>query len=361
MPRTISVHFFDGTERTAEIVGTDRITDIAVIKVNGTGRARAATFGDSNRLKVGEWVVAIGSPRGLDWTVTAGIISATHRPNIGVHAPEGLEDFIQTDSAINPGNSGGPLLNLRGEVIGMNSLIWSQSQGSEGLGFAIPSNLVKEIALTLTREGRITRGDLGVAVQDLTEAIRTALKLPPDTRGVVVAEAKPLGPAAAAAVTQGDVIVSFQGDEVRSAAEFNKSTARARPGTEVVIGLLHNGSRSAVKLIVADQLALRQKQAARPGYAFLGVRVKAVSSDLAQNIGMTEPLGVVVVEVVPGSPADSAGIAPGDIVFQVGGSDVNDEEQFRHDVGEAIQADNVVVLLRDGQSGRTGYMEVPLQ
>ncbi|MGO9309626.1 MAG: trypsin-like peptidase domain-containing protein [Spirochaetia bacterium] len=359
--QAITVHFFDGTERIAEIVGTDRVTDIAVIKVNGTGRARAATFGDSDRLRVGEWVVAIGSPRGLDWTVTAGIVSATHRLNVGAHAPEGLEDFIQTDSAINPGNSGGPLLNLRGEVIGMNSLIWSQSQGSEGLGFAIPSNLVKEIALTLTREGKITRGDLGIVVQDLTEAIRTALKVPPNTFGVVVAEAMPFGPAASAAVTQGDVVISFQGDEVRSAAEFNKATARVRPGTEVVIGLLHHGARFSVRLTVVDQLALREKQAARPGYAFLGIRVKPVSADLAQNIGLGEPLGVVVVEVVPGSPADNAGIAPGDVVFQVGGSDVNDEDQFRNYVGEAIQSNNVVVLLRDGQSGRTGFMEVPLQ
>ncbi len=359
--QSITVHFFDGTEQTASIVGTDRITDIAVIKVSGTGRARAATFGDSDRLKVGEWVVAIGSPRGLDWTVTAGIVSATHRPDIGKYAPEGLEDFIQTDSAINPGNSGGPLLNLRGEVIGMNSLIWSQSQGSEGLGFAIPSNLVKEIAVALTKEGRITRGDLGIAVQDLSDGIRKALKLPMGTLGVVVTEAMPFGPAASAAMTQGDVIISFQGNEIRSAAEFNKSTARARPGTDVVIGLLHNGTRSFVRLTVVDQLALREKQAARPGYAFLGIRVKAVSADLAENIGLTEPLGVVVVEVVPGSPADSAGIAPGDIVFQVGGSGVNDDDQFRHLVGEAIQADNVVVLLRDGQSGRTGYMEIPLQ
>ncbi|MFI5368605.1 MAG: trypsin-like peptidase domain-containing protein [Spirochaetia bacterium] len=359
--QTITVHFFDGTERIAAVVGTDRITDIAVIKVEGTGKGLAAKFGDSDRLKVGEWVVAIGSPRGLDWTVTAGIVSATHRANMGARAAAGLEDFIQTDSAINPGNSGGPLLNLRGQVVGMNSLIVSQGQGSEGLGFAIPSNLMKEIADTLRKEGKISRGDLGIAAQDISESMRRAFNLPLDTLGIAVTEAIPLGPAAGAGVVQGDVIVSLQGNSVSSVADFNRATARMRPGTEVALGLLRGQVRRTVSLAVVDQLALMEKQAARPGYAFLGVRVKAVSEDLAKTVGLSDPVGVVVVEVVPGSPADNVGIAPGDIVFQVGGSDVNDEEQFRTRIGEAIRADNVIVLLRDGQSGRTGYMEVPLR
>jgi serine protease Do len=321
--QTIVVHFFDGTQKSAAIVGTDRDTDIAVIKVDGTGKGQAARFGDSDKLRVGQWVVAIGSPRGLDWTVTAGIVSATHRMNIGARAPAGLEDFIQTDSAINPGNSGGPLLNLKGEVVGMNSLIISQGQGSVGLGFAIPSNLVKEIADTLKKEGKITRGDLGIAAQDLTEAIRKAFKLPLDTSGVVVTEAIPLGPATEAGVLQGDVIVSFQGAVVSSEAELNRATAGTRPGTDIRLGIIRNGAHFGVTLTVVDQLDLRKKQAARPGYAFLGVRVKAVSSDLAQAIGLSDPIGVVVVEVVPGSPSDDVGIAPGDIVFQVGGADVS--------------------------------------
>ncbi|HUI72480.1 MAG TPA: trypsin-like peptidase domain-containing protein, partial [Spirochaetia bacterium] len=222
---TITVHFYDGTERPARLVGSDRFTDIAVIKVEGTGQARVARLGNSDALRVGEWVVAIGSPRGLDWTVTAGIVSATHRVSIGGGAPAGIEDFIQTDTAINPGNSGGPLLNLRGEVIGMNSLILSQSQGSEGLGFAIPSNLVKTIAGALMREGRVTRGDLGINTQDLDESISRALKLPPGTRGAVVTEAVPLGPGAAAAITAGDVVTSFQQQQITSAAQLNRLTA----------------------------------------------------------------------------------------------------------------------------------------
>ena len=163
--------------------------------------------------------------------------------NIGT-APTGLEDFIQTDAAINPGNSGGPLLNLKGEVIGMNSLIISNGQGSEGLGFAIPSALVKEVADTLTREGKITRGDLGIAAQDLTRAMRAAFKVPPATIGIVVTEAAPLGPAAGPAIVQGDLIVSFQGKPVSSAADFNRTTARMRPGSS----MSHSGSCAMVRL-----------------------------------------------------------------------------------------------------------------
>jgi S1-C subfamily serine protease len=358
---SITVHFHDGTQHPARLVGSDRFTDIAVIKVDGIGGARVARFGDSDRLRVGEWVVAIGSPRGLDWTVTAGIVSATHRSGLGTGAPQGLEDFIQTDAAINPGNSGGPLLNLQGDVVGMNALIVSQGNGSEGLGFAIPSNLVKTIAETLIRERRVTRGDLGIAAQDLDEALRAGLKLPPGLRGVVVAEAVPFGPAAAAAITAGDVVASFQGVPVASAAQLNRLTADSAPGTRVTLTIVRKGAPFSVTLTVSDQLELAQRQAARPGYALLGIRVEAVSDSLAKTVGLTETAGVVVQEVVAGSPADSVGIGKGDIIFQVDGEDVNTTDQFRQHVGDAIQTGSVIVLLRDGQSGRTGYMEIPLQ
>ena len=198
----------------------------------------------------------------------------------------------------------------------MNSLIISQGQGSEGLGFAIPANLVREIADALKKDGKITRGDLGIAAQDLNEAIRKAFKLPLDTIGVVVTEAIPLGPAAEAGILQGDVIVSFQGTVVSSEAELNKATARARPGTDVKLELIRDGAHFSIMLTVVDQLDLRAKQAARPGYAFLGVRVKAVSSDLAKTIGLSDPIGVVVAEVVPGSPADNVGMRRGTSSFK---------------------------------------------
>jgi serine protease Do len=337
----ITVHFFDGTERPARLVGSDRFTDIAVLKVDGTGSARVARLGDSDALRVGEWVVAIGSPRGLDWTVTAGIVSATHRQGVATKAPVGLEDFIQTDTAINPGNSGGPLLNLRGEVIGMNALIVTGSQGSEGLGFAIPSNTLRAVAETLVRDGRVTRGDLGIQTQDLNDAIRRGLKLPPGTRGAVVTEAVPLGPGAAAALTAGDVIISFQETTVVSAAQLNRLIAAAPPGSSLSLRLLRGGSTITVTLRVADQLDLAKRQAARPGYALLGIRVDPVTDSLAKDVGLTETAGVVVAEVVAGSPADNVGIAKGDIIFQVDGEEVDNQEQFRKNVGDAIQTGSV--------------------
>ncbi|HUI69556.1 MAG TPA: trypsin-like peptidase domain-containing protein, partial [Spirochaetia bacterium] len=358
---SITVHFYDGTERPARLIGSDRFTDIAVLKVEGTGRARVARFGDSDSLRVGEWVVAIGSPRGLDWTVTAGIVSATHRPGMGTPAPEGLEDFIQTDTAINPGNSGGPLLNLQGEVVGMNALIMSETQGSEGLGFAIPSNLLKAVAETLIREGKVTRGDLGIVTQDLSGPIRRGLKLSPDASGAVVTEAVPLGPGAEAAVTAGDVVTMYERTTVTSAAQLNRLIAQTAPGSLITLGLMRNGEPLSLALVVADQLKLAQRQAERPGYALLGIRVDRVSLSLAQSVGLNDAAGVVVVEVVTGSPADSVGIGKGDIIFQVDGEDVNDADQFRKHVGDAIQTGSVVVLLRDGASGRTGYMEIPIK
>ncbi len=243
----------------------------------------------------------------------------------------------------------------------MNSLILSQSQGSEGLGFAIPSSLVSSIATTLIAKGSITRGDLGVNVQDLDESISATLKLPQGTQGVVITEAVPVGPAADAALTAGDVITSFQQVPIASTAQLNRLVAASAPGSRVSVGVLRKGATISVTLIVADQLELAQKKADRPGYALLGIRVDPVSADLADTVGLKKPVGVLVVEVVPGSPADSVGIGNGDIIFQVDGQDVNDRDQFRLHVGEAIKAGRVVVLLRDGQSGGTGYMEIPIQ
>jgi len=358
---SIRVHFYDGTEQPARLIGSDRFTDIAVLKVEGTGSARVARMGNSDALRVGEWVVAIGSPRGLDWTVTAGIVSATHRMSVDTNAPIGLEDFIQTDTAINPGNSGGPLLNLRGEVIGMNALIMSESQGSEGLGFAIPSNTLKVVTDTLIRHGKMTRGDLGIQTQDLNASLRKGLKLPSEARGVLVTEAVPLGPGAAAALRAGDLITSFEQTPIVSAIQLNKLIAGSAPGASVSLRVARDNAQLTVILTVADQLELSQRQAARPAYALLGVRVDPVSDSLAKDIGLTDAAGVVVVEVVTGSPADNVGIAKGDIIFEVDGEDVNTRDQFRQHVGDAIQTGNVVVLLRDGASGRTGFMEIPLR
>ena len=212
---SITVHFFDGTTKSAKIVGTDPFTDLAIIRVDGPIGGPPARFGDSNSMRVGDWVVAIGSPEGLEWTVTMGIISAKHRGSVGDAEPTGLEDYIQTDAAINPGNSGGPLLNLDGEVIGINSVILSQANGgSEGLGFAIPASMIKTIAESLIKLGKVVRGDLGLKFQDLTPAILAGLNLPQSTIGVAIVEVIPEGPGDASGLKQGDIILRYDGSPV---------------------------------------------------------------------------------------------------------------------------------------------------
>jgi len=205
---TIVVALHDGSKHEAKLIGRDPNTDLAVVKIDPTPDMRYARFGDSDLCKIGEWVIAIGSPRGLDWTVTAGIVSAKNRTNIGVLGPTGYEDFIQTDAAINPGNSGGPLINLRGEVIGINSLIVSGSRGSEGIGFAIPSNMARAISDSLIKHGEVVRGYLGVNIQDITPEIAKSLKLGKNFKGVIIADVLPDGPAGDSGVEQGDIVIS---------------------------------------------------------------------------------------------------------------------------------------------------------
>ncbi len=357
---TVNVLFYDGTEEPARVAGKDPFTDLAVVKVENAHGATPARLGDSDAMKVGEWVVAIGNPRGLDWTVTAGIVSATHRTNLGPAGPSGYQDFIQTDAAINPGNSGGPLLNLKGEVIGLNSLIVSQTQGSEGLGFAIPSNMVKSISKSLIQNGKVTRGALGANYQDVTPAIIKGLGLPKGAKGVVIVEVIPGSPAASAGLRQGDVIRQIDGNQVSSAYELRTAIAGTKPGTQVTLTVLRDGKEMKTQVTLANQLDLVKQRAAHPAYELLGVKVAPVTRAMAGRLGLARPVGVVVEEVVAGSPADSAGLARGDIIFRVGSADVTGSDQFSRALKKAIQSGTVVLLVRDGKSGQVGYVQVPL-
>jgi serine protease Do len=356
----ITVLFHDGSQEPAKVVGKDPFTDLAVIKVGSVHEVPPLSFGDSDALKVGEWVVAIGNPRGLDWTVTHGIVSALHRTDIGPSGPTGFEDFIQTDAAINPGNSGGPLLNLKGEVIGLNSMIISQSQGSEGLGFAIPANMVKGIAQSLIAKGKVARGELGINFQTVDASIIKGLHLPSDTTGVVVVEVIPDTPAAKAEIQQGDVISRLDDKAVSSSYDLRRLISSAEPGGKVSLAVLRGGKSLQVTVGVMDQQELLKLEAEHPGYVLLGLQVEPLSAQQAARLGLPQPVGLVVTEVVPGSPADSVGMAKGDIVFRVGDTDVSNTQEFSRLVGEAVQSGTVMLLIRDGQSGRMGYLQVPV-
>ena len=242
--RMIMVRLSDDEEYEARVVGTDPRTDLALLKIQGRREFPVARLGDSDRLRVGEWVLAIGNPFGLQQTVTAGIVSAKGR----VIGAGPYDDFIQTDAAINPGNSGGPLFNARGEVVGINSAIFSETGGSIGIGFAIPINLAKALVPQLKAKGRVSRGWLGVAIAPVPPELAQKLGRP----GAMVAEVVPNGPAARAGLRPGDLIVAFQGQAIRRADELPRLTAKAAVGSEVELTLLRDGRELAVKVRLGE-------------------------------------------------------------------------------------------------------------
>jgi serine protease Do len=358
---TISVQFFDGSTHPAMLVGSDPFSDLAIIKAEGLADVPPIRFGDSDTMRVGDWVVAIGSPQGLDWTVTMGIISAKHRGNVGDGEATGLEDFIQTDAAINPGNSGGPLLNLDGELIGINSMILSQSSGSEGLGFAIPSSIIKNISDSLIRLGKVVRGDLGIKVQDLSPGISEGLSLPAGTQGTVVVQVIPEAPADQAGLKRGDVILRYANTPVPTAVQLKRAMAASLPGETVDLDIVRDGKAMSLPCVVEDQYALMKRVESRPGYKLLGIVVRSIGADEAKNLGLADSTGVVVTQVVPGSPADQANVNVGDIIFKVGNADVTDPSDFRARIGEAAKSGMALLLIHDASTGTVGYLQVPLK
>jgi serine protease Do len=357
----IKVELYDGSSQSAELIGTDPNTDLAVIKIDPTSDMKYAKFGNSDEIQVGEWVVAIGSPRGFDWTVTAGIISGKNRRNIGALGPTGYEDFIQTDASINPGNSGGPLINLNGEVIGINSLIVSGSRGSEGLGFSIPSNMAMTISESLIKHGKVVRGYLGVNIQSITPELTQGLKLDKDFKGVIITNILPDGPASKAGFKQGDIIILYDGMKTENSEQLRNFVAATKPGRIVKVMVLRDNDEVEISVKIGD-LEITEKQA-RSGKEndILGLTVQKVTPEIARNLGLRKAAGVIVTDIQQESAAARVGINNGDIIFRVGNREVNDAEEFSSLVSEAEKEGSVMLLLRDGRSGRVGYIIVPLK
>ena len=302
----------DGRQLDAKVVGADSQTDIAVLKID-PANLTSLPLGDSKQVQVGDYVVAIGNPFGLGQTATFGIVSAIGRSGLGI---EGYEDFIQTDASINPGNSGGALVNLRGELIGINAAIISRSGGNVGVGFAVPMNMAKAIAQQLIESGKVSRGSLGVMVQDLTPSLAQAMDLD-RTGGAVVAQVSPRSPAAKAGIQVGDVITSLDGDKVDTSAQLRNAIGGKMPGTDVHVTLLRDGKEQTITASL-DPLVEKQKQAALDPQA-------AHEKDTAPLFGITPGLapgrgirsdagGVYVTKVDVGSAAAHAGLEEGDVI-----------------------------------------------
>jgi serine protease Do len=342
----------------AKLVGTDPQTDMAVIKIDAKDLT-PATLGNSDQVKVGQWVIAVGNPFQLMHTVTAGIISAKGRSEMGL---ADYEDFIQTDAAINPGNSGGALADLDGNVIGINTAINSPSGGNVGIGFAIPISMASQVMEALISEGKVTRGYVGLLLQDLDEDLARAMKLK-SSEGALVGDVTAGGPADKAGIKRGDVIMEVNGKAVENSLQLRNLVAQTKPGTSVEFTLIREGQQMEVKVMLGERpkelQAGRQPEEKQPKeqtYQKLGLSVQTLTPDIASQLGYKNVEGVVVTDVAAGSPAEDAGLQEGDLIMEVNGVKTRSDSDFKSAVARVKSGDSAALLVRRGEN--TSYVAI---
>ncbi len=349
----VTVRLADAREFKAKIVGADARTDVALLKVDASGLP-TVTLGNSEQLKVGEWVAAIGSPFGFVNTITAGIVSAKGRSL----PDESFVPFIQTDVAVNPGNSGGPLLNLRGEVVGINSAIYSRTGGYMGVSFAIPIEVAMDVTKQLRETGKVTRGRLGVQIQALTPELAKSFKLD-NTSGVLVASVEPNGPAEKAGLQVGDVILAFNGTPVKSANELPRIVAAAKPGTAVAMEIWRNGAKRQINATVGEFQPEKVAQQQQPSSGAsgttntLGLTVRELAPAQRKTLGVDYGL---VIEGVQG-PAQAAKLQRGDIILAINNMYFKSIDEFNKIVQQQPSGSVVALLVRRGDAA----LYVPLR
>ena len=339
----LTVRFNDGREYEASIVGTDPDTDLAVIKVDATN-LDPVEFGKSQELEVGEWVIAVGSPFGLEQTVTAGIVSATGRSGMGLAT---FENFIQTDAAINPGNSGGPLVNLRGEVVGVNTAITTRSGGSIGIGFAIPSRMVRTVLDGIISNGRVSRGWLGVQIQPLTDELARSFGAPA-TLGVLIGDVNANGPSHQAGIEAGDIVTVADGRRVDEPGDLLNVIAASTPGSTIEIKVFRNGTQRSFEVTLGTRPAPANAIAAAAPAADLGLTVERLTPQIAGELGVEPGRGVVVSTVQRGGVAGASGVRRGDVIIKVGPTEVSDPDAFRAALAREDVTAGVRLLLQRG-------------
>ncbi len=350
----VKVDLPDKRTYNAKVIGTDPASDLAVLKIDAANLP-ILTLGNSDKVRVGDVVLAIGNPLGLRQTVTSGIISAKGRQT-GV-GDGSFEDFLQTDAPINHGNSGGALVNLNGELIGINSQILSPSGGSIGLGFSIPSNMAKSVMAQLLKDGKVHRGMLGVGIQDVTSDLAKSFGLK-EVRGVIVNSVTPNSPADKAGIKQGDVIESFNGVNVSDGNELRNRVAQTAPNTEAAIGISRNGNEQSLKITLGEfqpkELASADKNGnpnAEPEQGKLGLSLQPITPQIAQQLNLKNTAtGLVVADVQSGGPADEAGIQQGDLILQVNRQDVKTIDAVKTAVAQTKGNSVLLLISRDGQT-----------
>lgn len=357
----ITVTLSDRREFSAKVVGVDPKTDLAVVKIDAKDLP-SLKWAEYEKLQVGDLVLAVGSPFGLSSTVTLGIISALGRGNVGI---ADYEDFIQTDAAINPGNSGGALINMNGDLIGINTAIFSRTGGSEGIGFAIPSSIALDIVDSLQKTGKVVRGWMGVAIQEITPALAKSFKLPEQRKGVLISDVNENGPSHAAGIKRGDVVVAFNGKEVQTVSQLRNLVARTVVGKDAQVKVVREGKEQVIAVKVAERpsdeiLAKKEpgppkeagEQIKPPDNVLASLRVQALDNALMSQLNIpSKTTGVVVTSVEPGGQAEAAGLQRGDVIQEVNHESVKTLSEYQK-AAEKIKKDELAVLLvnRQGNS-----------
>ena len=340
----IEVITLDGSKHKAKVVGADKKTDLAVLKLDdGKAQFKFARLGDSDRMQVGDWVIAVGSPFGLQATVTAGIVSAKAR-NIG-QGP--FDDFIQTDAAINPGNSGGPLVNMAGEVIGINTAIVA---GGSGIGFAIPSNMAKKIYTEINSKGRVTRGWLGVSIQPLTAELAKSFNAK-DTKGVLISDVIGESPAAKAGLKPGDILLEFDGKKVEAPADLQRTVGLAQPGQEAKMKVWRDQGEKTIDIKIGDAPDDKETPArpSRVAPSTLGLEVRPITPEIARQLNLKSNDGVIVARIDEGSAAGDAGVQRGDVIREINRQKVRSMADYERLTKDVKEGDRLTVLLQRGQ------------